>query len=392
VIATAKHSSPDVLVVGGGIAGLACAFHLRRAGLRPLVLEGSDDVGGRVRTDELDGFRLNRGFHVFPTACVEARLVLDYARLDLRPLARGAIVRSDGRFHRVEDPRESAVHGVKALAGGVVEMRDVADTGAGARTAPEALHEPALTAPAIDRLYAPFLRGVLIEPSLDTSTRFLDFVLGTFSEGPGALPARGMGAIPEQLAEGVDVRTRATVSAVGPGTAVLAGGERLEARVVVVAAAGLVDDARHGWNGVSCLYFEAPEPPLPGAWLVVGDEEGPIATLCAVSEVAPEYAPAGRTLLGISVLDPADPDLGAVRAQLSRWFGEAARGWRHLRTYRIPRALPSWPADARLDTPPRLAARLYACGDHREHPSLNGALASGRRAAEAVLADLSARP
>ena len=320
----------DVLIVGGGVAGLACAQHLRRAGLQTLVLEGSDEVGGRARTDELDGFRLDRGFHLLPAASLDVRLTLDYGRLDLRPLARGMMVRSDGRFRHIADLRNG--------------NRPTAGVG-------------------------------------------LELVAEAHDDGRAALPARGIGAVAAQLVEGLDVRTHAIASAVGPGVVVLRNGERLSARAVVVAAAGIVDEAADGWVGLTCIYFEAREAPLPGAWLVLGDGEGPIVTLCAVTEAAPEYAPASRTLVAVGVAG-GEPDLLTVREQLGRWFGAPTREWRHLRSYVIAHAVPARPRGSRLERPARLAPGLYACGDHREHPSLAGALASGRRAAEAVLLDL----
>jgi phytoene dehydrogenase-like protein len=334
----------DVLIVGAGVAGLACAQRLRQAGLSPLVLEGSDDVGGRARTDELDGFRLDRGFHVLSTSSLEARLALDYARLDLRPLARGVMVRAGGRFHYVTRPGRPP----ETTSNGAVALREA--------------------------------------PSLSV-TPGRELVQDAHDEGRAALPAGGIGVVARQLAEGVDVRTQAIVTAVGPGVVHLRDGERLSGPAVVVATAGLVDEAADGWAGLGCIYFEAPEAPLPGAWLVLGDEEGPIATLCAVTEAAPGYAPAGRTLVAVGV-GGGEPDRDAVAEQLERWFGPGTGEWRHLRTYVIPYALPTRPAGAGLERPARLAPGLYACGDHRERPSLVGALASGRRAAEAILLDL----
>jgi hypothetical protein len=120
--------------------------------------------------------------------------------------------------------------------------------------------------------------------------------------------------------------------------------------------------------------------------VLAGAEKGPVNNVCTPTEVAPGYGPPGRSLVSVSVLG-AEPGLEAVRAQLGRWFGAAADSWRHLRTYRIPHALPAYPVGGALGRPARLTAGLYACGDHREHPSLNGALRSGVRAAEAVLAD-----
>lgn len=384
----------SVIVVGAGAAGLACARTLVSGGLSPIVLERDATPGGRVRTDEVDGFLLDHGFQVLPRAYPEGRQLLHLDRLDLHDFARGAIVRSDGRFRRVSDPRESPLRGLRTLAGGVVSVRDgaaVLKLLRGRReevTALEALRDAGLSRHAVEAFFAPFLRGVFLEPRLATSSRFLDFVLDAFASAPAALPARGMGAITEQLAERLDVRTGTTVAAVGPRVVSLENGEQLRADAVVVATAGLVDEPEHGWNGVACSYFDAPEAPLPGPWLALNGEGGPVNNLCVPSEVAPSYAPPGRALVSVSTLGAGEVDIDAVRQQLRGWFGSAVDGWRHLRTYGIPRALPAYPVGGLDEHAVRLADGLYACGDHREHPSLNGALASGRRAAEAVLRDL----
>jgi protoporphyrinogen oxidase len=385
----------DVIVVGAGVAGLACARSLTEAGLRVEVLEASDEVGGRVRTDEVDGFLLDRGFQVLPTAYPEARRVLDYARLELRLFKQGAVVRSEGRFRRVVDPRRDAVRGLRSLAGGVVGPRDVPAllrlvSGRRAETTTlEALRTSGLSESVIDTLLAPFLRGVFLEPRLSTSSRFLEFVLGAFSAGPAALPAQGMGAIPAQLAEGIEVTTGSRVSAVDARSVTVAGDARRSASRVVVATSGLVDEPDYGWNGVSSVAFEAPRPPIAGPWLILdGDLSGPVNNLCVPTEVAPEYGPPGRTLVVASVLGDHDPDIDAVRHQLATWFGGGVRSWRHLRTTTVRQALPAYPSGARMALEPRLDSGVFACGDHREHPSLNGALLSGQKAAEAVIAEL----
>ncbi len=375
------------------MAGLACARALATGGRVPLVLESSAAVGGRVGTDAVDGFLLDHGFQVLPTAYPEARFALDYDRLALGMFERGAIIRSAGRFRRVTDPRHSPVRSLRALAGGVVGVRDAAAVlrllhGSGDETtSAEALRRSGVSRVTVERFFAPFLRGVFLEQRLATSSRFLDFVLRSFSDGAAALPSGGMGAIAEQLSEGLDVRNGAAVATVGPGAVSLESGEQLRAEAVVVATAGIVDEPAHGWNGVTCIYYDAPAAPIPGPWLTLNGEGGPINNLCVPSEVAPSYAPAGRALVSLSVLGTGEPDLAAVVHQLRGWFGSVVADWRHLRTYRIPRALPAYPVGGSVQQRPRLAAGLYACGDHREHPSLNGALASGRGAAAAVLAD-----
>jgi len=390
-------SAPDVIVVGAGVAGLACARRLGQGGLAVLVVEASDGIGGRVRTDEVDGFRLDRGFQVLPTAYREARAILDLDRLRLRAFERGAIVRRGGSFHRVADPRRSPLTAVGPLRAGVVRPGDALAVARLLRrrgpetTTRDALRDAGLSRSAVDAFLAPFLRGIFLEPALETSSRFLEFVLATFSAGPAAVPERGMGAIAEQLAEGVDVRTDAPVADVEPRSVRLASGERIEGRAVVVATAGLVDDAPAGWNSVRCLYFDAPHPPLPGAWLVLngdGENEGPVNNVTTLTEVSPAYGPPGRALVSVSVLGAGEPVVEDVRRQLETWFGAEARRWRLLRTYSIEQALPAWPVGLSFEQPARAAGGLYACGDHRAHPSLNGALRSGRLAAEAVLADL----
>lgn len=382
----------DVIVVGAGAAGLACARRLLAAGRAPLVLERSDAVGGRVRTDVVDGFLLDRGFQVLPLAYPEARAVLDYGRLAPGVFERGAIVRVGGRFRRLADPRHSPVRGLRTLAGGVVGVRDGAAVlrllrGSGDETtAAEALRRAGVSRSTVERFFAPLLRGIFLEERLTTSSRFLDFVLRSFSGGAAALPSGGMSAITAQLAEGLEIRTGAEVATVGPHAVSLETGERLRAGAVVVATAGMVDEPTHGWNGVTCVYYDAPTPPVPGPWLVLNGEGGPVTSLCVPSEVAPSYAPGGRALVSLTVLGADEPDLDAVGHQLRGWFGRAVAEWRLLRSYRIPRALPAYPVGGFAGRSAHLTAGLYACGDHREHPSLNGALASGRKAAEAILA------
>lgn len=388
-------SAHDAIVVGGGVAGLTCARTLARAGLDVVVLEGSDGIGGRVRTDEVDGFRLDRGFQVLPVSYPEAQAALRYERLHLRQFERGAIVRFQDRFHRIVDPRRSPLQGVRSLTSGVVRPRDpvavsrLLSHNGRETTTLDALREAGVSRALLDGFFTPFLRGITLDPELATSSRFLRFVLDAFSSGPAAVPYRGMGAIAEQLAEGLDVRTEARVAHVGDGAVSLESGEELAAGAVVVATAGLLDDHHIRWNGVTCLYFDAPAPPLPGAWLVLdGDGSGPVNNLSTLTEVSPGYGPPGRALVSASVLGAREPDTEAVLHQLEGWFGSSVRDWRLLRSYAIPRALPSYPVGWSFDDEPRIEKGLYACGDHRAHPSLNGALASGRRAAEAVLADL----
>jgi len=230
-----------------------------------------------------------------------------------------------------------------------------------------------------------------------------EFVLKMLSEGDAALPARGMGAIPAQLAEKFPagaVRLNACVEALHENELSLAGGETLRARAVVIAADGpsaahLVGEVEPASRSVTCFYYAADEPPVAEPILVLnGDGAGPVNNFAVISRVAPGYAPAGQHLVSAAVLGThqlTDVQLGGfIIAQMKSWYGKIASTWRFLRSYRIRHAQPQQYPGA-LEPPQRpvrIRPGVYTCGDHRDNASINGALASGRRAAEAVVSDL----
>lgn len=412
--------NPDVLIVGAGVSGLVAAVELKRRGFEVQVLEASDDVGGRVRTDEVDGFLLDRGFQVLLTAYPEARRCLNYPSLDLRDFEPGAIVRCDGRFHTVADPvrrLRKAIRAAFAPIGTVGDKLLIAELrgylldqeidevlSQPEVTTLEALREYGFSERVIDRFFRPFLGGVFLDPELATSSRMFRFVYRMFSQGMAALPNRGMQQIPRQLAnqlgDGV-IRFHSTVQRVWQGGAQLSSGEELHADAVVVAcdpahAAQLLPDAgiRTAMRSVRCLYFAAHDVPIGGKYLVLnGEGEGPINSVCVPSTIAPGYAPPGRHLVSVTVLHAALDEehlLHDVRQQLVDWFGEKAKAWQFLRSYHIQDALP----DQTLAhggvhmSNVRLTPGLFVCGDHCGSASLNGAMLSGRRAAEAVCGEI----
>lgn len=410
----------DVLVVGAGLAGLCCARRLGERGLSTIVLEASDGVGGRVRTDEVAGFRLDRGFQVLSTAYPEARAVLDYGALDLRAFYPGALVRFGGRFHRVADPWRHPIDGITGALSPigsfadklrVARLRHRASAGSLAElfARPETSGERLLrrlgfTDAMLDRFFRPFLGGVMLDRNLGASSRMLELVIRMFAGGSAALPANGMGAIPAQIAAALpagSVRVAAPVAAIEAGRCTLRSGEVVTGRAIVVAtegpeAARLLDlPPPSSSRAVTCLYYAAALAPIADPILILdGDGRGPVNNLCVPSAVVPGYAPPGTALVSATVLGTPAIDDGAldeaVRTQMTEWFGVSVRAWRHLRTYRIDHALPGVDTPT-LDAPDRsirIRPGLYVAGDHRVSASIQGAMTAGRYAADAVADEL----
>lgn len=408
-----------IIIVGAGLAGLRCAGLLERRGIPWTLLEAQDGPGGRVRTDHVDGFQLDRGFQVLLTAYPEAAAALDYAALDLQAFQPGAVVRVAGGFHRVVDPlrRPTALLStLRAPVGSVADKVRVARVRRRLRrgtldqlwrrperTTRQALAEYGFSADMIERFWQPLFGGIQLDPELETSSRMFDFVFRMLASGDSALPAAGMQAIPDQLAAGLTpgrIRYGTTVVAVDPAGAWLEDGELVRGQAVVVAtdgptAARLVPAVpAPGSHSVRCLYFAAERAPVDEPVIVLnGTGTGVVNNLCVPSVVAPSYAPSGVSLVSVTVLTgPADPRAleAAVREQLRGWFGRRVDTWRLLRRYDIAHAQPAQrpPALASPQRPVEVDTGLFVCGDHRDDASINGALTSGRRAADSLVRSL----
>ena len=410
------NRSAEVVIVGGGLAGLTCAHFFASAGISFRLLEANESTGGRVRTDEVDGFLLDRGFQVFLTAYPEARQVLDYSALELSAFEPGALVRFNGAFRRFSDPWRrpscllaTALSPVATLSDKlrVASFRShtsrdrLEDLYAREnQTTMNLLRRRGFSEVVIKRFFRPFLGGVFLDQQLVTSSRMCEFVFRMFSQGDAALPSTGMQRIPQQLESSLpqgSVLTNSAVDSIENNEVVLSTGERLSGRAIVVATEepvawkllGLSKPANA--RRVKTLYFSSPKPPIEEPILVLdGEGKGPVNNLCVPSQIADGYAPRGQSLISLTVLkESTDRDslLKEVLVQMHEWFGTQVDSWRHLRTYEIEYALPVMDSSSQepLIKSAIIADGIFICGDHCDTASINGAMASGRRAAEAVV-------
>lgn len=439
-------NAPTV-IIGAGLSGLACARTLAAAGREALLIEASDDVGGRARTDVVhtaDGrYLLDRGFQVLLTAYPEARRMLDLDALTLKPFYSGADVWCEGAMHRIANPFRHPLEAVKSFQSPVTTLTDKAvlakiyassamSTLDGLRARPETstldrLKADGLSDRAIDRFFKPFFGGVFFDRELATSSRMFDFVFKMFASGDAAVPAGGMGQIARQLADHLpanSIRLATRAAALRPAHAGIdietlnSSGtlQTIHAGACVIATEGDSASTLIGrdnppintrWVGTTTLWYALSGPPPTDAPILMLNGEstdeashtngsGPVNHLAIVSNAAPSYAPSGRALIAANIVGvphSSDDELDRrVRAQLSHWFAAGTSTWTLLRVQRISHALP----DVRLpvltrnaipgsDQYPKLTDHLFICGDHRSSGSIDAALRSGRLAAEALL-------
>lgn len=409
--------TPPILIVGAGLAGLACAVQLHRAGFPVRILEAADRPGGRVRTESRQGFRIDRGFQVLNTAYPQTRSLLDLKGLNAGAFEPGAMVRIGHRWHRIADPLRrpsSALATLRAPIGTLSDklriLRLRHHCGRGSTDAVwdrpaiatrDHLRSFGFSDQIIARFFQPFYGGVFLEEELRTSSRLFDFTFRMFASGRAVLPAGGIAAIPEQLAQrlpGGSIHTDAPVAEVTPDSVRLRNGESRPAAKVVVAtdpdtATALLPSLRirtRRWKSVTTVAFAARRRPVGRPWLLLNGnrpDDGPAISLCCPSAVAAGYAPAGQELVTATVLGTADPDQlpTAVRTQMANWFGPSVDSWETLAVLPVPQALPEFlPGDP--DPIPFTVSPdgIYVIGDHLHHPSIEGAILSGIAAAEAI--------
>jgi phytoene dehydrogenase-like protein len=413
-----------VIIVGGGIAGLACARRLYDHGIAVRILEAGRSVGGRIKTDRHDGYLLDRGFQVLQTAYPEARRVLDLSRLNLHCFAPGAMIRIGGRFSTVADPLrcpKALLDTLRAPIGSFGDrLRLLRLAHRVCRGPLEALfRQPESTAMTflkaegfsavmIDRFFVPFFGGVCLDPKIRASSRVLRYVLRMFASGDAALPAMGMEAIPRQLVAGLPsewVQTGTRVRRIGDENVLLEDGRSLPARAVVVATEGheaarlLGSASARASVAETCLYFGCDQAPWHPPYLMLnGDGRGLINNIAFPSRISPAYAPAGKSLVSVVVLGNPEENDGVlvqrVQNQLADWFGPEVHRWWHLKTYRIYHALPDQsPPTANPACPVnRIRSGVFVCGEHGSLPGIQWALLSGRLAADAIKAHLYGYP
>jgi hypothetical protein len=407
----------DVIIIGAGLAGLTAAKVLKEAGKSVKIIEASDGVGGRVRTDQVDGYLLERGFQVLLTAYPEAKRFLDYDALDLQVFDPGAILLNKKGIAAIGDPLRQPSTLLTTLFSPVGSFFDklqmlrlklklagksINDIFSGEEISTlDYLKNAGFSVKMIDAFFKPFMTGIFLEGQLTTSSRMFEFVFKMFSEGYAAVPANGMGMIASQLAEGLteeELVLNESVVTLTDNQVKTHSGLTYHAKYILIATDQLHFPAPHQFSintpfrSVTNIYFTASKPPFVKKMIALNSMKFRLVNNIAVlTQLSKHYSTNGDALISVSLIgDFSGSENTAlttdVLAEIAYWYPEAVT-WKHLKTYHINYALPN--DDQVRDTVPddklRVSENCFICGDHLLNGSINAAMKSGRLAADAIV-------
>lgn len=383
--------SADVLIVGAGLAGLSAAIHCQSAGVDVKVIESSDRAGGRVASDVIDGFICDRGFQLI-NAKYPALQELDVIKeLDFIQAPRVIEVCLGEKRHAIGDPRQAPWTALNKETGTISEkialLRFITGRVKAGQSIAEALRG---TGSCYDRVLRPFLQGVFLTDPENLDAVYAHSIIKSFVSGQPGMPRKGVGELPKALAKRVeDIVYNTQVESIDQGSVHTNNGT-FTADKILIATDATTATQLLGLNEVprmaGCItwYHAASQNPSGSGHLVVdGQRRGPIINTLVISDISKNYAPTGQHLISSTTdLNVTESD---VRRHLATMWGTSTHGWQFIAKYEIPAALPIHTVGRALSQPMKINDHHFVAGDHRSVPSQQGALFSGRLAAELIL-------
>lgn len=402
--------STDCIIIGAGLSGLACALTLKKAGKTFQIFEASNSVGGRVRTQgSSDGFLYDEGFQVLLSSYPELKNFVELSALNLQKFNSGALIyQGPGQFELLANPLVHPETVIGGLSGSLATVKDQflvlklmwkvrsfqTDSVANSESTETYLNKFGFSPKFIEYFWRPFLTGVYLDESLSLPSDFFQFLLRCFQGGEVTIPLDGMQQLPMKMAEALpagSIQLNKKVSSFGHDHIILESGERIETTQVICAADFKMlhpqdDQLISSFRSVTTYYFtgEGLSKIGWGKWLVLIPKEFgfKINHLCLLSEVSTGYS-LREPLLSVSLVGKKSASVEGIMAEIAKIAGQKIPGLRHLKTTEVPYALPKVHKEAsgfvKIDG-------VIHCGDRWASPSINGALRSGRMAAEAALA------
>ena len=396
------------IVVGAGISGLSCALELEKNGYRVQILEKENHPGGRVHSDVINGYILNRGFQVLQTGYPETKRLLDYEKLELCNLDPEVWIMNNNKIKKLYDPIQNPSNLLKAAFSNVgtfqdklrlLQLRQSTTSRSTNKifqenetTSLEQINNYGFSESIINEFFKPLFGGAFLDNELDTTSRMFNFVYKIFSIAPIAIPKYGMKSIPEQLEAKLESKISFNTNVVKlDNKNVFLENETLSADAIVLAANH--DSAKKlipsieeiSWNSTSCYYFIADSPPFSSKVVLLnGNNRGEINNIFVPTNISKAYSPNNKSIISVSTIGLNNNE-SEIRNELNNWFGNQTEDWKLLHTYHIEQALP------RMSVPSvshsQYVNGIHMCGDYLTSSSIHGSMHSGRMTAHQIIAD-----
>jgi phytoene dehydrogenase-like protein len=384
-------SSSDVLIIGAGLAGMSAAISLQEAGRDVQIIESSDRPGGRVTSDIIDGFVCDRGFQLINSKYPALQSLDVIKEIDFIRAPRVIEVSLGNDRRALGDPRVAPWTALDKATGTIPEklslLRFLASTPKENQSVEDVLKS---SGSVYVRALRPFLQGVFLTDPKNVDARYGQSIIKSFVTGSIGVPRKGVAELSKALAARVRSITYGVQANSFEGKVIKTSAGDFNATTVIVATdattatqlLGLAEVPRMA--GCITWYHAVTNNPSGNGRLVVdGQNRGPIINSIVMSDISSSYAPRGQHLVSTTT------DLGAtesdVRRHLAVMWGMSTHDWQLIAKYEIPAALPIQNVGRALTQTVKVLENVFVIGDHRAVPSQQGALFSGRLAAELIL-------
>ncbi|PIB31918.1 oxidoreductase [Gaetbulibacter sp. 5U11] len=411
-----KKQDYKIHIIGAGISGLIAATVLEKNGLSPVIIESTDRVGGRVKTDIVDGYQLDHGFQVLLTAYPAAQKYLNLEALQLQSFIPGASIFKNGKQQIIGDPlrdKSLLLSTVFARVGTLsdkfkilklnnkLKKKSLSEIFSSKEQSTKSyLVDFGFSSKMIHDFFNPFFSGIFLENKLETSSRMFDFVYKMFGEGQAALPKGGMQAIPKQLSNNLRRTTfkfNTKVATVNDSEIILEDGQKIKSDFTIIAteSSKLVNKLNKKvteWQSCDTLYFETDSrvinKPLIG---LIPEKDAVINNIFYHTSLDSDLK-GNKELLSVTVVDnqnlSSDKLIQRVQTELKQYCGINTS--KLIKHYNIPMSLPKL-KELKYNALPsqtRLTDTIFLAGDLQLNGSLNAAMIAGEKAALGVLDNL----
>ncbi len=405
--------SETIVIVGAGLSGLSTAYHLEKHGYSPIIYEASDRCGGRIKTDHIDGFILDRGFQIILSTYKELLTVCPEKELGISYFPPGIMIQDRGGWLSLLNPlrKESWMEERSPFLFDFLKIGKLLlnpDPELNECDLATILKKIGLSLEFTQKAAIPFFSNLFIDPELNINGKTFQYMLPYFVKGRGGLPRNGMQAIPDTLAsklKNTKIIFNAKVQRLEDHSIVLESGEKISADRIVLALSKFAAStfipsiSTKNDKSLTSIYYTVKESYFTASPTIYlePDQEKPINNFSFVNLIQSSYAPKGEMLISAIVLNKKwqlHPNLlEAATQQLSSYFRLSPHNWKHLKTYHIEHALPDQsippPFDGNYCFDPKKG--IYLCGELVDLPTSNQSIISGANVADVIHTDITER-